>query len=137
MTLTDACLAEVHEFHEFVEAWLAGRATRDDETYERAHAVLADDFEIVSPSGERRSRATLLDELEAAHGLHADSSPPFEVDVREVRHRYTAGELCLVGYEEWQRVDGDETGRVSSALFRRDETAPNGVEWLHLHETWR
>lgn len=39
-------------------------------------------------------------------------------------------------YEEWQDTGQGERGRISSVLFRRRERAPNGVEWLHVHETW-
>lgn len=136
MTLADHCEAEIHDLHEFIEGWLGGHVLQTEEVYDRAHATLAENFEVISPSSERRPRATLLDEMWEAYGVHADSDPPLEIRIREVRHRYTANDLCLVTYEEWQRVDGEETGRISSALFRRAAETPNGVEWVHLHETW-
>ncbi len=52
-----------------------------------------------------------------------------------VRTRVERDEHCLVTYEEGQRIDGDWDWRVSSGLFRRAADAPNGVEWVHLHET--
>ncbi len=35
-----------------------------------------------------------------------------------------------------QARSGETTGRRASAHLRRKDGTPNGVEWLHLHETW-
>jgi len=112
---------------------LAGRLTDDE--YDRAEAAVPDDFEIVSPTGDRRDGKTLRADLRNGHGTFADADPPFEIRVANVRTRAESADSCLVTYEEWQRADGGWEGRVSSALFRRAD-APNGVEWVHLHETW-
>ena len=63
-------------------------------------------------------------------------APPFRIWIESFQPRLVAGNLALVTYEEWQEVEGRVTGRLSSALFREMETAPKGVEWLHVHETW-
>ncbi|MFX0092506.1 MAG: hypothetical protein ACFFBD_12150 [Candidatus Hodarchaeota archaeon] len=42
----------------------------------------------------------------------------------------------MTTYEEWQEIDGQTIARLSTALFRKCFDAPNGVEWLHAHETW-
>ena len=44
--------------------------------------------------------------------------------------------LALATYEERQRCAGAITRRRSSALFAPAATAPGGVTWLHLQETW-
>jgi hypothetical protein len=136
MSLRDDAEREVREFHQFIEEWLAGRHEDADDRYDRAEAVLPDDFEILSPDGERRDGAEIRADLRAGHGAFADSDPPFEIRVVNVRTRFESADECLLIYEEWQRRDGDWDGRISSALFRREDDAPNGVEWLHLHETW-
>ena len=33
-------------------------------------------------------------------------------------------------------ADGTITGRVSTAVFRERADTPNGLAWLHVHETW-
>jgi len=134
MALRDHAEREVREFHEFIEEWLTGRADRED--YDRAEAVLPDDFEILSPTGDGRDGPTLRADLRDGHGVFADSDPPFEVRIADLRTRDEPESTCLVTYEEWQRTDGDWEGRVSTAFFRRAVDAPNGVEWVHLHETW-
>jgi len=134
MTISDDAEREVRAFHEFLEDWLTGRLPEDDG--DRADAVIPDDFEILSPTGERRSGSTLRADLRGARGAFADSDPAFEIRIGSFRRRDERERTCLVTYEEWQRVDGEWDGRVSSALFRRADDAPNGVEWVHLHETW-
>jgi hypothetical protein len=44
--------------------------------------------------------------------------------------------MLLATYEEWQVIEGETRGRLSTALFRNREGTPNGIEWVHLHETW-
>jgi hypothetical protein len=47
------------------------------------------------------------------------------------------GGLVLATYEEWQRqADGSGSGRLSSVVFRQQPGTPNGLLWLHVHETW-
>ena len=36
----------------------------------------------------------------------------------------------------WQVIAGVHTRRQSSVLFGARASAPHGIEWLHLHETW-
>lgn len=132
MTLADDCRAEVIDFHRFIEGWLSGRLEPTDANYDRARAVLAPEFETVSPSGRSRSRDGILADMEQAHAAFDRS---FEIEIRDVSPRISFEDACLVTYEEWQRAGEETTGRLSTALFRRAE-APNGVEWLHLHETW-
>lgn len=134
MTLADDCAREVEALHDAMEDWFAGRV--DDDAFSRIDRALAMDFEIVSPDSDRRGREELLDGLENAKGSKATSVPPFEINIKRVETRAESDDLCQLIYEEWQRSDGDATGRVSSALFRRREDAPEGVEWVHLHETW-
>ena len=98
--------------------------------------MLADGFALISPRGVMTERRPLLRELEAAYGIHGADEVPFNIEVRNFRHRYTQGTLCLVTYEEWQQLAGAATGRLSSAWFRARSDTPHGVEWLHVHETW-
>jgi hypothetical protein len=67
-----------------------------------------------------------------AHGVHDDVT----IETSAFEPRYVGRETCLGTYEEWQEVGEERTGRVASVLFRRAPETPNGVEWVHLHETW-
>jgi len=136
MSITERSEREVVEFHEFIEDWLAGRTPDEDGTYDRARTVLADSFEITSPSGETRESSGILAEMAAGHGTAGEA---FEIRVENLTSRFAFdGDACLVTYEEHQRPtpDAEWTRRYSTAVFRDAEEAPNGVEWIHLHETW-
>jgi hypothetical protein len=52
----------------------------------------------------------------------------------QVLHQYD--DLLLSSYEEWQEIDGMVTTRLSSVLFKQVGIHPNGLLWLHVHETW-
>ena len=91
---------------------------------------------MVPPDGSETTREPVLDSIRASRGGDADSEPPFRIEIRDLRALTTTDDYCQLTYEEWQRRDGEWSGRRSTALFRRDETAPNGVVWVDLHETW-
>jgi hypothetical protein len=135
MQLAEACEREVVTLHEFFEDWFAGRVEKDDDAFDRVRDALGDEFEMVVPSGRTVGRGSVITGIWDVHGRDAGSDS-HEIRVEELRVRYVREDLCLVSYEEWQRGPDEETGRQSSALFQHAETAPNGVEWLHLHETW-
>ena len=130
MTLTDDCETEVAEFHEFVEAWFAG--TADDPR--RLETSLAPDFHIVTPQGEIRTRDGLVEDVVGAHAAYADVS--FEISIGAFESRDVTDDRCLATYEERRSIDDRHETRVATALFRRAD-APNGVEWIHVHETGR
>ncbi|WP_254537832.1 DUF4440 domain-containing protein [Halomarina litorea] len=127
----DACEREVRGFHRFLESWLAGDCPDTAARFARTDALGAP-FELVSPDGGRRDRETLLADLRAGHG----SLPGLAIEVRDVRSRVQTGDLALITYEEHQRRGSERTARLSSALFAPAPDAPEGVSWVHLHETW-
>jgi hypothetical protein len=141
-----ACEAEVRELHEFLVEWMTGVLPRTPEAYERFTQVMADGIVISNPGGELTERASLIGALESAHGIQAESPnqgrgnngepKDFRIWIENCQCRHQEGGLSLVTYEEWQQISGTVTGRLSTALFRRCNGTPNGVEWLHLHETW-
>ena len=97
---------------------------------------MGEGLEVIGPRGTVTPRDALIDEFESLHGQLAADADAFEIWIENVRCRWTAGDYALVTYEEWHRRRGEESARLSSALFRRDEGAPCGVAWQHVHETW-
>lgn len=72
------------------------------------------------------------------NGAYLDESKPSAIWIEDIKGQTLTDDFCLMRYREWQ-TDEDKTsgkGRLSSALFRRSAEAPNGVQWLHLHEVW-
>jgi hypothetical protein len=117
--------AEVRDLHAFFERWFAGTAESGE--LERLD-VLDDSFHMIGPDGRQQTVDEVRSAIEDAHGRR-----PMQIEIRNVRVHPTAP----VGtYEEWQTSDGVVTGRTSSAVMAVDPSAPNGLRWVHLHETW-
>ncbi len=132
----DACRREIEALHVFFEGWFRGTIDATEAAFARFVDALADDFEIIPPSGTRVPRATLLVSVRDSHGSHPNT---FEIDIRGVQSRSLADGQFLVVYEEWQRESAQTpwAARVSSAWLSRNPRAPGGFTWHHVHETAR
>jgi hypothetical protein len=128
----DTCRREIVALHEFFVDWYTGRLEND--AGGRIARALASDFEMVTPEGDRRAYADVVDGIRGRYASHDPGA--FEIDIRNVETRHAYDEHRLVRYEEWQTTPNETTGRVSTVLFEADAEAPGGVVWLDLHETW-
>lgn len=134
--MRERCEAEVIGLHRFLEEWFTGALPRTEEAMDRIKSVIAEGFAIISPRGVATGREEMMAELERAHGGLAGADKGFRIWVDDIHFRHDLGDTALVTYAEHQELAGETTGRRASALFRRKIEAPNGVEWVHLHETW-
>ena len=132
MQVSDSCRQEVEALHEFFVGWYAGQLDRD--AFDRMADAIAPGFEMVTPDGDRLDREAVLAMVREAHGR--DDPGSFEIEIRNVTVRERMGDHVLVRYEEWQTKPGGDTGRLSTALFREEPSAPGEFHWLDLHETW-
>lgn len=139
-SLDALCHREVVELHQFFEDWFLAKLDDTDAAFDRFSSAMADSFQIVPPSGFMSDIDRLNVRLRSAHGAWTgpDGNGTGWIWVSAVNTRPVAGhdDLCLVTYEEWQEREGVARGRQSTALMQRDESAPGGVLWLHVHETW-
>ena len=126
------CLTEVQALHQFFQDWFRGVLPDTDEVYARLTAVLHETFVIISPDGTLSRREDLVTTLRLAYGQR----PLIRIWVQNLQYRPIIPTIGLVMYEEWQTDNGKTTSRLSSALFRANTKTPQGVEWLHVHETW-
>ena len=126
-----SCRKELDELHRFFAEWLTGGCEED---LGRCESALAKDFEIVWPAGNRMKRHELLDALKERYGIHDGRT--FRISIENVSGRMVGEGIYLLSYEEWQQTDEGRRGRQSTALLRHRDDAPNGVEWVHVHETW-
>lgn len=129
-----ASLAELRELHQFFQGWGEGALADTDETFRRLSSVLADDFELVTPEGRVIAKDPLLEGLRSSHGARRGRG--YRIRIENERARSIGEGLHLVVYEEWQELEGEARGRLSTAVLRSRAGTPNGVEWLHVHETW-
>jgi hypothetical protein len=117
------CRREIEALHAFFVDWYTGRLTEDAGT--RVGRALDPDFEMVTPDGERRAYADVVDGIRERYASHDPGS--FEIDVRNVETRRTLEDHRLVRYEGWQTTAGETTGRLSTVFFEGD--ADTQAKW--------
>ncbi len=121
---------EIVQLHQFFEDWYRGHETADFDRFDQA---LSDGFMIIMPDGRVLDRDVIV---EAVRGQH-DSDSQAELEIRNVQLHEVHEATAIFTYEEWQGRDGETMrGRLSSVVFALDDQAPNGLTWLHVHETW-
>ena len=130
------CEREVVELHDFLRDWLAGALPREASAFERFRAVIGDGLLVISPRGTMTGRDDLLREFESIHGALRDAGDGFRIWVANCRCHRVLGDKALLTYEEWHAVGDSQSARLTTVLFGRKPGLPNGVEWLHVHETW-
>jgi hypothetical protein len=126
--LAEAAKAEIVALHAYLMDLFTGR-TRD---LVRCEAAFAGDLSMITPDGVWFDRAHIL-----ANFANATAAPGFRILIHDVRLIWESESAVLLRYVEEQYRDGQTTRRLSSALFTRNEAAPLGVVWRHLHETWQ
>lgn len=131
-----ACRREIEGLHAFFVAWYTGQC--DD--FSRMERAIGDGFELVTPDGEHLDRAETL--AMVREGKERQPPGTFEIDIRnvDVVEQLSHPDVAVVRYEEWQTdetaQERQQTGRISTATFRVDSEAPEGVAWTSVHETW-
>ena len=119
---------EIEELHEFLQGYFRGEI----EGTARFTDVLSTNFRIISPRGNTLDREGIVHAIESSSG----SSPDFEIWIEDVEGVVDDQNFVMVEYTECQRVSDKVTKRRTSVLFRKVESLPNGLEWVHVHETW-
>ena len=117
--------AEVRGLHAFFGRWYSGEA--DPAEFSRLD-VLADTFVMIGPDGRTTGVEDVREVIRAAYGRRQVEFTIKNVSVRS--------DSPVVTYEEWQTASGVATGRLSTAVMAPASHLPNGLQWLHLHETW-
>ncbi|MEQ9642432.1 MAG: hypothetical protein RIM84_20560 [Alphaproteobacteria bacterium] len=134
--MEQACEKEIVELHDFLRDWLAGALPRTPAAFARFKTVMGDGLQVISPRGTVTGQADILSEFEAAHGAMRHAGDDFRIWVENCRPVRKIGDHALLTYEEWHAVGDDKSARLTTVLFGPREGAPNGVAWLHVHETW-
>jgi hypothetical protein len=130
--LIQAAIAETETLHAFFESWL-GADPPTPESFARVEAALAPTFTLIGPDGRRESRDAVIAALQAEHGARG---PDFRIRVEAPEPVALEPPVVVLAYRERQWLAGVETLRQSTAVFRSDGEAPNGLRWLTLQETW-
>lgn len=128
----DQCRAEVEELHAFFQAWLDGSLPNSDAVFSRFTAVTDPAFTLISPAGQVEDAAAAAQWIYAARGTR----PGVRLWTDQHTLRCADERTAVVTYREWQTNAGVTTLRLSTAVLAADPAAPNGLRWLHVHETW-
>ena len=90
--------------------------------------MLADSFIMIGPDGRASGVEQVREMVRASYGTRR-----IEFTIRNVALR---SDSPVGTYEEWQTAYGATTGRLSTVVMAPAAHLPNGLAWLHLHETW-
>ena len=128
-----SCQTETNELHQFFQAWFNGTILSTDENFNRLSGVLGQSFVLVNPDGVLTRREPLLAGLRNAY----KSRNNFKIWIENFQLHTLENGIALTTYQEWQQDSGGTiTTRISTALFKKKAGTPNGIEGLHVHETW-
>jgi hypothetical protein len=131
------CRTEIDELHAFFEQWFNGDLEPSEATLARFTDVMAPGFHIVSPDGAMRDRAAIIRLVREGHGSGlVDGKRTVRIWIEHLALRASSDHVSVVTYEEWQERGGEQTGRLSTAVLQNAPDTPNGLRWLHVHETW-
>ncbi len=124
--------AEVVDLHRFFVDWFveARAGTVDFSRFER---VMGEGFSMIAPSGQILDRNAVVDHVRDSRASCDDG---FAISIEDIRPGWQTADTIVVLYVEVQLRAGKHSRRQSSAVFTTSSSAPNGVEWRHLHETW-
>ncbi|MBV1862604.1 MAG: hypothetical protein KUG77_29555 [Nannocystaceae bacterium] len=133
MDVALACEEEIVGLHRFFQEWFLGGFSDRKRGFKRFTDVMDPAFVMVSPQGVAIALPDLSAGLNGAFGTWQSGS---SIEVVDVSLRHVHADLALLTYVETQHVKGEDTARLSTVLMRQREATPNGVQWLHVHETW-
>jgi len=131
-SLLSRASAEVVDLHRFFVDWF-DKQCADKADFSRFESVMGKGFTMVVPSGQLLDRDAVLGYVRASR---ATLDGDFAIAIEDIRPAWQAGDVIVLTYVEAQQRAGQASRRRSSAVFTTNSSAPNGVEWRHLHETW-
>ena len=123
---------EVVSLHEFFVAWY-DKNTAAATDFDRFDKVMGRGMKMIPPSGDMLDRDAVVSYV---RDNRATFDGDYAIEIADVELAWEAGNAIVVTYVEKQERRGVKTARRASALFVESSSAPNGVEWRHLHETW-
>lgn len=132
MTLFERASAEILDFHRFFVSWYDA-ATADGTDFGRCEQVFGQGFHMIPPTGRVFDKTQTIELIRANR---ATFNGNFTIDIETIRSGWERADTIVMTYIEAQVRAGKSSRRQASALFTTSSSAPHGVEWRHLHETW-
>lgn len=119
---------EIVELHEFFEAYFLAEVHSTD----RFESVLEPDFTMIGPTGDVSDRGQVIDAVRAGHG-HTSS---LSIAISDAELLAERPGLVVARYVETHHLADRSNHRITTVAFTARDDMPNGVAWLHAHETW-
>jgi hypothetical protein len=119
-------IIELHQFFQeyFTEILPAKAISRFDQT-------LGAGFTLIESSGKIMDYDTIKQGIRQLHGQRQG----LRIWIENIMLRQELSDLLIATYEEWQEINEQKTQRACTVVFLKDEDAPNGLMWLHVHES--
>jgi hypothetical protein len=127
---------EIHQLHDFFQEWFRGELPETDEAFARFEDVMAESMVHINPGGTASEREVLVPAIRGGYGSWKERGEAWKIEIRAVQLRQDRGDTLVVTYEEWQFLGEQPRARLSTVVFGQRDDAPNGLEWLHVHEVW-
>ncbi len=124
--------AEIVDLHRFFVDWFVA-ARADNVDFGRFEAVMGEGLTMIAPGGQILDRDAVVEHVRSSRATCDDG---FAISIEDIKPGWRNGDTIVVLYVEAQSRAGKRSRRQSSAVFTTSSSAPNGVEWRHLHETW-
>lgn len=129
--LVAAAIREIEASHDFFVRWFLG--TAEEAEFALWLRTTHPEFRLTTPGGAMLGCEAIVEWIGAARGSMRSR---FEIAVEDIEPIHVGADAVLLIYVERQYRDGRTTRRQSMAFFLRDDSAPRGVVWRHLQETW-
>lgn len=132
--MKEQCQKEIEELHQFFEQWYNGVIPCSKDHLTRLENSLSYNFNLITPEGKLFDKETIVDIVKRAYGTRKEHQ--LIIWTKNFQFKELTPNYMMVIYEEWQKINEIDVGRISTAIFRKNNLINSGVEWLHVHETW-
>ncbi|MHA2290376.1 MAG: hypothetical protein ACXABG_16440 [Promethearchaeota archaeon] len=128
--------SEIKELHTFFQKWYNGEFYYSNLIFQRLTTVLHPKFVLITPNGKKRNRKNLIQEIWESYGTRDLINNPMKIWIDNYEYHGEFNSIYIATYEEWQIINSEKVGRLSTAIFRETSNNYNNLRWLHVHETW-
>lgn len=122
--------SEIVELHDFFEDYLKGTIPASE--IGRIDSVFAESFAMVAPDGSVSDTKGVKAAISGSHGALGS----MKMRISNAELVADSADLIAARYIEHQDYDGGSNSRRATVVFQVDPSAPNGLKWLTVHETW-
>ncbi len=133
-SLVEQVMVEMRETRNYLANWFGGKIEKPEDPGDfYLQNVLADNFHIVRPNGIRLNREQTL---AAFYGkLYGSDLTVLRHDNDNIITILDTDTVAIVGYDESHVYQTHKVTNKLTAVFLKNDNAPNGASWLVVHET--